>query len=94
MSGSPSIFLISSKYRPNYLVRSTIFLSAAQENSVFLPVFARNQEIRDCRTSSILKILSGSLQRDVMISIQCLVCRVVVKISIANIQEYIKNLYI
>ena len=60
VSGSPSIFLISSKYRPNYLMRSTIVLSAAQENSVFLSVSARNQEIRDSRTSSILKILSGS----------------------------------
>ena len=49
-----------SKYRPNYLMRSTIVLSAAQENSVFLSVSARNQEIRDSRTSSILKILSGS----------------------------------
>ena len=43
MSGSTSIFLISSK--PNYLVRSTIVLSTAQENSVFLSVFARNHEI-------------------------------------------------
>ena len=44
VSGSPSIFLISTKYRLNYLVRSTIVLSAAQENSVLYSLEIKKYE--------------------------------------------------
>jgi len=93
VSDIPSIFFISSEYRSektNYLVRSTIFLSAAKENSLFLSVFARNQENKRLPDKEYFENLFRKLAtRYVMISIQCLVCRAVVEISIANSRMYL-----
>ena len=88
MSGSPSIFLLSSKFRsekPNYLVRWTMVLSAAQENSVCsICISSKSRNTRLPDKEYFENLVRKLATRDVMNSIQCLVCRAVVEISIAN----------